>query len=67
MDYALYVLKKIISVSIYPTGIVILLLIARLILLVKNRKRIGTLFVMVATMMILIFSMGAFFLLAAVY
>jgi len=58
MDYALYVLKKIISVSIYPTGIVILLLIARLILLVNNRKRIGTLFVMVATMMILIFSMG---------
>ncbi len=58
MDYAPYVFKKIISVLVYPTGAGLLLLFAGLTLLVKRRKRAGTLFVMVATMMLLIFSMG---------
>jgi uncharacterized SAM-binding protein YcdF (DUF218 family) len=46
------------SVLVYPNGVGLLLLLAGLILLVKNRKRMGTLFVTVATMMLLIFSMG---------
>jgi uncharacterized SAM-binding protein YcdF (DUF218 family) len=58
MDYALYVLKKIISVLVYPTGTALLLLFAGLTLLVKKRKRAGTFLIIVATMVLLIFSMG---------
>ena len=58
MDYALYVLKKIITVLIYPTGAALLFLFAGLILLVKSRKRAGTLLISVGTVVLLIFAMG---------
>ena len=58
MDSTLYIVKKILTAVAYPSGACLLLLSAGLILLVKHRKRVGTLLVMAATMMLLIFSMG---------
>jgi uncharacterized SAM-binding protein YcdF (DUF218 family) len=58
MNNTLNIVKKIITATAYPTGASMLLLLAALILLVKSRKRAGTLWISVATAMLLIFSMG---------
>lgn len=59
MDWALFILKKIVSTTMYPTGLTLLLLAAGIIVwLWKPDRRIGISFVIIAWIVLLISSLG---------
>lgn len=58
MEYVFYIMKKILTATMYPIGATSIFLIAGIVLLSKGWKKVGLSFVSVACIILLVFSLG---------